>query len=51
VRAHEFNHILGAAANAPGHIEFVVIGSQAILGSVDEPPEGLLQSMQVPGRT
>ncbi len=46
MRAHEFDHILGAAANATGHIEFVVIGSQAILGSVDEPPEGLLQSMK-----
>jgi hypothetical protein len=46
VRAHEFDHILGAAANATGHEEFVVIGSQAILGSMDDPPEELLQSME-----
>jgi len=46
VRAHEFDHILGAAANVTGEAEFVVIGSQAILGSVDDPPEELLQSME-----
>jgi hypothetical protein len=46
MRAHEFDHILGAAANVTGQEEFVVIGSQAILGSVDEPPEALLQSME-----
>lgn len=46
MRAHEFDHILGAAANVTGQAEFVVIGSQAILGSVDDPPEELLQSME-----
>jgi Nucleotidyltransferase of unknown function (DUF6036) len=46
VRAHEFDHILGAAANVTGQEEFVVIGSQAILGSIDEPPGDLLQSME-----
>jgi hypothetical protein len=46
VRAHEFDHILGAAANVTGREEFVVIGSQAILGSIDEPPGKLLQSME-----
>lgn len=46
MRAHEFDHILGAAANVTGQEEFVVIGSQAILGSIDEPPGELLQSME-----
>jgi hypothetical protein len=46
VRAHELDHILGAAANVTGQEEFVVIGSQAILGSIDEPPRDLLQSME-----
>jgi|ERR1700722_252671 hypothetical protein len=46
MRPHEFDHILGAAANVTGQREFVVIGSQAILGSIDEPPEDLLQSME-----
>jgi hypothetical protein len=45
VRPHEFDHILGSAANETGQEEFVVIGGQAILGSIDEPPEDLLQSM------
>jgi hypothetical protein len=46
VRAHEFDHILGAAANVTGQEEFVVIGGQAILGSFDDPPQELLQSME-----
>jgi hypothetical protein len=46
VRPHEFDHILGAAAKLTGQEEFVVIGGQAILGSIDEPPEDLLQSME-----
>jgi hypothetical protein len=46
VRPHEFEHILAAAAQVTGQYEFVVIGSQAILGSRTEAPEGLLQSME-----
>ena len=46
MRAHEFDHILAAAANVTGQEEFVVIGSQAILGSIEDPPEELLQSME-----
>jgi hypothetical protein len=36
VRPHEFDHILAAAAQITGQEEFVVIGSQAILGSMDD---------------
>jgi hypothetical protein len=46
VRPHEFDHILAAAAQITGQEEFVVIGSQAILGTTDDPPEELLQSME-----
>jgi hypothetical protein len=46
VRRHELEHLVAAAARITGQDEFVVIGSQAILGSTDEPPETLLQSME-----
>lgn len=36
-----------AAADAVGLDEFIVVGSQAILGSVPDPPEDLLVSMEV----
>lgn len=36
-----------AAADAVGLDEFVIIGSQAIHGEVDDPPTELLQSMEV----
>lgn len=39
-------HILGAAANVTGENEFVVIGSQAILGSHPDAPSQLLRSME-----
>ena len=42
----EFEHVLAAAAEATGHDQFVVVGSQAILGSVKDPPEQLLESME-----
>lgn len=43
----EFEHIIAAAANVSGEDEFIVIGSQAILGSFAEPPAKLLFSMEV----
>ncbi len=43
----ELEHVIGAAANALGEDAFVVIGSQAILGSCPEAPAGLLRSMEV----
>jgi hypothetical protein len=47
VRPEEFDHVVAAAAEATGHDEFVVVGSQAILGSHDEPPESMLESLEV----
>jgi hypothetical protein len=42
----EFDHVLAAAAEVTGHGEFVVIGSQAILGSYSEPPGTMLRSLE-----
>jgi hypothetical protein len=46
VRPEEFDHVVAAAAEVTGHHEFVVVGSQAILGSHDEPPESMLESLE-----
>ncbi|MDA0169195.1 hypothetical protein OJ998_08875 [Solirubrobacter taibaiensis] len=46
MRRSDFEHVIAAAANVIGEDDFVVIGSQAILGAVAEPPEDLLQSME-----
>jgi hypothetical protein len=42
----DFDHVLSAAAEVTGHDEFVVIGSQAILGSYTELPETMLRSLE-----
>lgn len=47
MRAQDFDHVLTAAAEVTGEEDFVVIGSQAILGSFDAPPAALLVSMEV----
>jgi hypothetical protein len=47
VRKENFDHVIAAAVEVSGEREIVVIGSQAILGSVDDPPEVLLESMEV----
>jgi hypothetical protein len=46
VRREQFEHVIAAAANVSGHDEFVVIGSQAILGSHPEAPEPMLRSLE-----
>jgi hypothetical protein len=46
VRREDFDHLLAAAAETTGHDEFVVIGSQAIHGTVAEPPDSLLVSIE-----
>jgi hypothetical protein len=46
VRSDQFEHVVAAAAEVTGQDEFVVVGSQAILGSIDEPPASMLQSME-----
>lgn len=47
MRREELEHVVGAAANLVGEEAFVLIGSQAILGTVADPPETLLRSMEV----
>jgi hypothetical protein len=48
MRRVQFEHVIAAAAQVTGLEEFIVIGSQAILGSVTgDPPEELLESMEV----
>jgi hypothetical protein len=42
----EFEHVIAAAAEVTSQNEFVVIGSQAILGSIVQPPASLLQSLE-----
>jgi hypothetical protein len=46
LRRAQFEHVIAAAAEISGEREIVVIGSQAILGAVDEPPESMLFSME-----
>ncbi|MGH2969778.1 MAG: DUF6036 family nucleotidyltransferase, partial [Solirubrobacteraceae bacterium] len=46
MRRVDFEHVIGAAANATGEDEFVVIGSQAILGPFPDAPEVLLRSIE-----
>lgn len=42
MRPEDFEHLLAAAAQATGDDEFVVVGSQAILGSYAKPPHSML---------
>ena len=44
---HQFEHLVAAAANVVEADEFVVIGSQAILGPCPEAPGSLLRSLEV----
>lgn len=46
MRREEFEHVIAAAAEVCGESEIVVVGSQAILGSVANPPETMLFSME-----
>lgn len=46
MRRHHLEHIIAAAANVAGEDEFVVIGSQAILGPRPDAPESLLRSIE-----
>ena len=46
MRRQDLEHVLGAAANISGETEFVVVGSQAILGSYPSAPDDLLRSME-----
>lgn len=46
MRRAQFDHVITAAADVSGDMEIVVIGSQAILGTVDEPPPSMAFSME-----
>lgn len=46
MRREEFEHLIAAAAEISGEREIVVVGSQAILGSVSNPPQAMLFSME-----
>jgi len=46
VRREDLEHVVAAAAKLTEEDEFVVIGSQPMLGAVPEPPDELLQSME-----
>ena len=43
----EFEHVVAAAAEVTDQDELVVVGSQAILGSFEQPPESMLHSLEV----
>lgn len=47
MRRDEFDHVVRAAADAVGLDEFVIIGSQAIHGEIADPPDELVESMEV----
>jgi hypothetical protein len=47
VNRADFEHVIAAAANVVDEDEFVVIGSQAILGPHPDAPPGLLRSLEV----
>jgi Nucleotidyltransferase of unknown function (DUF6036) len=46
MRREDLDHVIAAAARIVGQVEFVVIGSQAILGSYPDAPEVLLRSQE-----
>ena len=44
MRRHELEHVLRAAKGITNELEFVVIGSQAILARISDPPRSLTYS-------
>lgn len=46
MKKEDLEHIIRAASSISNEYEIVIIGSQSILGSVSNPPEGLLYSME-----
>lgn len=47
MRKPDFDHVIAAAVDVSGEREIVVIGSQAILASVEDPPAALVESMEL----
>jgi hypothetical protein len=46
MRKADFDHLIAAAAAITGEEEIVVIGSQAILGTIEHPPAAMLRSIE-----
>lgn len=46
MRKADFDHVIAVAAALTDESEIVVIGSQAILGSVEDPPAAMLRSLE-----
>jgi hypothetical protein len=46
MRREELEHVVSAAAVVSGEAEFIVIGSQAILGAHPDAPDTLLRSLE-----
>ena len=46
MRRADLEHVVAAAANIVGQDDFVVIGSQAVLGTFPDAPEDLLRSQE-----
>ena len=46
MRRHQLEHVIGAAASIVGEDDFIVVGSQAILGQFPDAPDELLRSME-----
>jgi len=46
MQRHELEHILRAAADVTNQYEFIVVGSQSILGTVPNPPPECVMSME-----
>jgi hypothetical protein len=47
MRPDDFDHVIRATAEVTGEDELVVIGSQAVVGVVPDPPATLLGSIEV----
>lgn len=47
MRWEQLEHVIGAAAHVTAEDEFIVIGSQAILGTYPDAPEPLVRSIEV----
>jgi hypothetical protein len=46
MRKADFDHVIAAAAAVSGEDEIVVIGSQALLGTVEDPPAAMMRSLE-----
>ena len=47
MRREDFEHVVAASANVVGEAEFVIVGSQAIMGSHPNAPDALLMSLEL----